>query len=241
VVGGIACAFTVDPEIMYSLPGNFQRALTPLNFSEEKTEAQMTAVGSDQFHDRLRTDSVAYWTQDTTSFFLGHGYKSWDDSLDSAESLDLDTQVRFAVEMGATETMLYSLLNIFGLAGVVLYGALLIYLAFSLWRARGRCPERSPERAICEFSFVLVATAILLSPLSGGFTGITIIYWLLGILAARPYIGMAESAAPVPAAAFDLSRQILLGSDAPKRGDPLAAFAKRQARFRKKMSGSGEG
>ena len=164
----VAGLVTIDPGFVEKLPEQVQRALEPLNFSEEKTQVQASVSESDRWHQELRTDSLAYWNYDTVSFFLGHGYKAWDESLSDPTAGDFDIRKRVAVEMGLTENMFSSVTNIFGLAGLVLYSAFLLWLAWLLWRARQACPERSVERALSEFSFVTLLTAIILIPIAGG-------------------------------------------------------------------------
>ena len=227
---------TLKPDILYSLPEQVQRSLTPLNFSQQKTQIQTELGESDRWHQELRTESLNYWNQDTTSFYLGHGFKPWDDSIVFSNrgadiNVDFDTMKRFAIEMGRTENSFSSVTNIFGLAGLVLYGAFLIQMAWRLWKGRRLSPEGSVERAICEFSFVNLVTYVMLAPLSGGVPGILLIYWALGVLAARPYLGVPEPAKPAPAPLFDRSRQVDTVRSAPFRGDPLADFSKRQSRF----------
>ena len=143
VIAAIAAAFiTFKPDALYSLPDSAQRALTPLNFSEQKTQVQEDVGESDRWHKELRDDSIPYWMEDTNSFYLGHGFKSWDDSIVIGEgnNVDFETIKRFAIEMGATENMFSSITNIFGLTGLVLYGGFLIQLAWFLWKGRRLSP-----------------------------------------------------------------------------------------------------
>jgi hypothetical protein len=221
---------TLEPDFIYSLPDTFQRALTPLNFSEQKTEVQSSVVESDRWHEELREDSLTYWNADTNSFFLGHGFKGWDQSLTDPTINDFDGRKLVAIQMGLTENMFSAITNIFGLTGLILYAGLLIQLAWRSWEGRRLAPERSVARAMCEFSFVNLVTCIVLAPLLGGVPGIGLIYWVLGVLAARPYLAAPEPAASVAALPFDRSRQTLSVSSARFRGDPLAEFSKRQAR-----------
>ncbi len=97
-----------------------QRALTPFNFSSQQTEIQASLGGSDDWHCTLRDESIPYWMADTGSFFVGHGFKAWDQSLndeydDGGDIMDFDRQKQLAIEMGATENMFSSVTNIFGL------------------------------------------------------------------------------------------------------------------------------
>jgi hypothetical protein len=222
----IACVCTFAPAILYTLPDEIQRALTPLNFSDEKTIAQTEVSQSDRWHQELRTDSLTYWLYDTNSFFFGHGFKSWDDSLTVGENTDFETTKQFAVEMGNTENMFSAVTNIFGLVGLLLYGAFLLEMARDLWKAWARCPQGSSERAICEISFVSLAANLVLAPFLGGVPGITLIYWGLGLFAARSYIAAPErELAPVaPILRFDTSRQVPTRREAPSRKAPPALF-----------------
>ena len=226
---------TLDPEFLYSLPDGIQRTLTPFNFSEQRTVVQETAHESDRWHQELRADSIPYWTQDTTSFYFGHGFKSWDDSVFTSTAgtlnVDFDALKQFAMEMGRTENMFSSVTNIFGLVGLVLYGGFLGQLAWLSWKGRRLSPERSVERAVCEFSFVILVTSIVLAWTVGGVPDIIMIYWALGVLAARPYLGVPEKeVVPVRFASFDRSHD---ATPRPARSafasDPLAAFAEAQA------------
>lgn len=240
VMAIIAGILTVKPDVQFVLPEGIQRAVAPLNFSGQETVVQSTLNGSDDWHNELRSESLIYWNQDTTSFWLGHGFKSWDDSImNSAAGNEVDAHVweRFAVEMGRTENTFSSITNIFGLTGLLLYAGFLIQVAWRLWKARKASPESSVQRAVCEFSFVNLANFIFLAMVAGGVPDITVIYYVLGILAARPYIGIPEPATAAPAPAFDRSRELLApASKSPMRGDPLTAFARRQSRF--SMSGT---
>jgi len=192
----ISVLITAKPDVLNSLPGMFQRALTPLNFSDQQTDVEQGLEGSDDWHRDLRNRSIDYWTQDTKSFWLGHGFKPWDPSLDSeieAGNFDYEANLQIAIEMGRTENMFSAITNIFGLTGLLLYAAFLIDLAWRLWKAARVSPFGTPARAICEFSLTVLLIAFALSLLGGGPPNITLIYWQLGILAARPYI-MAKAA-----------------------------------------------
>jgi hypothetical protein len=222
---------TLLPELQFSLPLQIQRTLAPLNFSDDKTQVQAETTDSDRYHSDLREDSLVYWMYDTTSFWVGHGFKGWDESLNDPSAGDYETWKSTAIQMGLTENMFSAITNIFGLTGLILYGGFLIQLTWRSWKGRRVSPERSVERALCEFSFVFLVNDIVLAPLLGSVPGIILVFWSLGVLAARPYLGEAE---PVKAAvpAFDRSRQVLPVRRAGSRGDPLAEFRKRQPGFR---------
>jgi hypothetical protein len=197
LVSGI---MTLDPEVVYYFPESVQRGLAPLNFSEQKSEAQSTLEGSDQWHADLRNDSLTYWLADTNSIFLGHGFKSWDEGFSSDELVgaeDLERAKTLAIEMGLTENMFSAISNIFGAVGLVLYFGFLIQVAFRLWKGARLSPSGSAARALCEFSFVNLVTALGFCAFEGGTPGITLIYWMMGLLAARPYLAAAKSSKPV--------------------------------------------
>jgi hypothetical protein len=140
---------------------------------------------------------------DTGSFFIGHGFKAWDESLNddtTSDILDSERHKEVAIEMGFTENMFSAITNIFGLTGLVLYGLFLFNLAFRLWKAISLCPPNSAARAMCEFSLVTLSATLISTFVQGGIPNITLIYWMLGLLAARPYIARGKPA-PAPAAA----------------------------------------
>ena len=208
VTATVSAVILVVPEVLYSLPPLVQRTLAPLNFSGEKTEIQSTLEGSDEWHKTLRDDSIPYWFADTTSFWVGHGFKAWDYSLSDPDAGtdigDFDRRKQLAIEMGITENMFSAITNIFGTVGLILYGGFLINLGWRLWKSMGLCPPRSAARALCEFSLVTLTAAIVSCALQGHTPGIELIFWQLGVLAARPYIcarvpaGQVQPAKPLP-------------------------------------------
>jgi hypothetical protein len=228
---------TVKPDILYSLPVTIQRSLTPFNFSETKTQAQEDVSASDEWHESLREESIPYWTQDTTSFWVGHGFKGWDEYLNDPSNAEIDLRRTIAIQMGGTENMFNAVTNIFGLTGLVLYGAFMLQLAVRLWKGRRLSPAGSVERAMCEYSFVNLVTCIGIAPLQGGVPNIILIYWALGVLAARRYLVEPEPAKAVPALPFDRSRQTFSAPSAPLPGNLLAEFSRRQSRLRFERKG----
>ncbi len=231
VVAAAAGICTLKPELLYNLPVGIQRTLGPLNFSGQKTDIQTDSAVSDQWHEDLRQDSLAYWNYDTTSFWLGHGFKGWDESLTDPLVNDYVARKTVAVQMGLTENMFSAITNIFGLTGLILYGGFLLQLALRLWKGRQLSPVRSVERAVCEFSFVNLVNAVVLAPLIGRVPDISLVYWALGILAARPYLGVPDPVEAAPALPFDRSRQSMPARTSLARGNPLAEFSKRQSRL----------
>ena len=84
---------------------------------------------------------------------------------------------------------------------------------------------------MCEFSFVNLILALVLAPFLGAVPGITMIYWALGVLAARPYLGVPEKeVAPVKFASFDRSHDVTPPVRKSAFGrDPMTAFAEARA------------
>ncbi|MGA3172647.1 MAG: hypothetical protein ABSE62_16725 [Chthoniobacteraceae bacterium] len=186
-----SAVITAAPDLLYSMPESIQRALAPLNFSGQKTEIQQALDGSDEWHSNLRNRSIDYWMQDTGSFWVGHGYKTWDSSIDMNGDIDPAERERLlevAIEMGLTENMFSSITNIFGLTGLILYGGFLISLAWSLMKACRATPYGSDARALCEFSLVSLLATLVFCAYMGSVPNLTLVYWGLGLLAARPYI-----------------------------------------------------
>jgi hypothetical protein len=192
LAGLISAIITIAPDISDSLPPLIQRSLAPLNFSDtNKSDIQIQTVDSDDFHRMLRNRSLDYWTEDTGSFWIGHGYKSWDPTLPKDADLstvDFDHLADLAIQMGLTENMFSAITNIFGLAGLLLYACFSLHLAWMLYKACRICPKRSYARALCEFSLISLLAAVVSCPFQGGVPGLNIIYWQLGLLAARPFI-----------------------------------------------------
>jgi hypothetical protein len=100
--------------------------------------------------------------------------------------------------MGASETMFFSVLPILGWIGVIFYYGFMIELLRRYLRVRKLCPEQSLARSLCEFAFCLILTTLLLSPISGIIPNYNMIFWMIGFIAAEPYIQKAvkEQAAP---------------------------------------------
>lgn len=193
----VSAVITTRPDVYFSLPPLLERSLAVLNFSSSADEVRDQSEGSNEWHNALRDRSLDYWTEDTTSFWLGHGYKSWDPSLtQQAENgtLDMDHQADIAVQMGRTENMFSSITNIFGLTGLILYGGFLIHLCWMLYRGCRLAPVGTEARALCEFSLVNLLPWVLLAPYMGITPGFTLIYWQLGVLAARPYLAQEKPA-----------------------------------------------
>jgi len=202
----VSATITALPDFYFNLPENIQRSLAPLNFSYQGAEVNADLQGSDDWHKVLRDRSIPYWFQDTTSFWLGHGFKSWDPTITKDnENATSEHMVELAVEMGATENMFSCITNIYGLAGLILYGAFLIHLSWTLFRGSRLAPPGSDARAMCEFSLVNLLPTIIFCPYYGYAPHQDLFYFSLGIVAARPYLAKSilkpaqAAAASVPA------------------------------------------
>lgn len=190
VIAAVALLVTIittNPNVLYSLPTQVHRALTPFNLSEHQTEIHTAAAGSDQWHEDLRRDSYRYWTSDIMAFVFGHGFKGWDESLsfDPAWTRYYEDAKRLAVQTGRPENALNSITNIFGLCGVLLYGAFTWRIYRQLRSARAQTSGSSFSRSLCDFCLISLVTFVVFSPFAGGAPGLSIIYWQLGLLAQR--------------------------------------------------------
>jgi hypothetical protein len=187
----VSAIITSEPELLFSLPTLIQRPLAPLNFSDQGAQMNDDLAASDNWHNDLRNKSLEYWLMDTNSFWLGHGFKSWDLTIPKdgpVEGVEYEHLLELAVEMGATENMFSSITNIFGMTGLLLYSWFLLYLAVTLFKGRKLSPHGSVARALCEFSLVNLIAALIMMPIAGYVPSLNLIYWQIGILAARPYL-----------------------------------------------------
>lgn len=202
----LSLIITAEPDVYFSLPEMVQRSMAPLNFSQEGAQLNEDLSGSDEWHKTLRDRSFPYWFADTNSFWLGHGFKAWDQSISKDSDMtavEMDHMVELAVEMGDTENMFSSITNIFGMTGLVLYACFLINLTSTLLRGYRLSPPGSDARALCEFSLVNILTALIFCCYMGYIPSLNLIYWVLGVLAARPYLAgklapAAIEVVPVP-------------------------------------------
>jgi hypothetical protein len=193
-VVALSAVITANPEVLHALPDQVHRALVILNFSEQTTSIQDTTDLSDQWHEDLRKDSIPYWFQDLKSFFLGHGFKSWDESYTMRQDYGADyfRAKTMAIQMGRTENSFSAITNIFGLIGLLLYVGLLVHMAKELWWGHKLAPPFSYERANCEFSLTYLLLTLVFFPFFGGVPNINLIFFQLGILAVRPYLAEAK-------------------------------------------------
>ena len=204
IAAAVSASITMDPDLYFQLPATVQRSIAPLNFSYQGAEVNADLAGSDEWHKVLRDRSIPYWMMDTTSFWLGHGFKSWDPTITKdQQDVSSEHMIDLAVEMGATENMFSCITNIYGLVGLILYGAFLISLAWTLYRGSRLAPAGSDARALCEFSFVNLVPTILFAYYYGYAPHQDVFYYALGIIAARPYLAKSilksSNATAVPA------------------------------------------
>lgn len=187
----LSFAISTNPNALYATPTPVHRALTPFNLSDHQTDIQRSTNLSDKWHEDLRKDSLTYWTSDLGAFLVGHGFKAWDESLNLDPNFTryYDDAKNLAVQMGRTENALNSVANIFGIVGLVLYGWLGVHLFSELRRAQKLAPQRSFARSLCDFSIVSLVAFAVFAPLAGGPPGMSIIYWQLGLLASRKFLG----------------------------------------------------
>jgi hypothetical protein len=197
---GATFIISSNPDVLYDLPVPIHRALTPFNLSSHHTAVQNAALASDQWHEDLRRDSFTYWTSDLWSFLVGHGFKPWDESFNTGPEFTAfyEDAKRVAIQMGRTENLFSAVTNIFGVVGLVLYAALFWQIARTLLEARRAAAAHPFAKAVADFSFVTLLTSLVFALFAGGVPGINIIYWQLGILACRNYLGHTVKRAPDP-------------------------------------------
>jgi hypothetical protein len=191
VLGLVMLVVTTSPGVLDPLPKSMQRAVAPLNVAE-RSNAENNL--SDKWHHELRTDSFKYWTESFATFYFGHGYGAWDESLngDAQWNRDFEYAKKMAVQMGKTENAFSAITNIFGLIGLLLYLWFLWNVGKQLFKARKLAPVGSFARAMCEVSLVYLEMFLLLSLLQGGVPGWEVFYFQLGLLAARPLLAAKE-------------------------------------------------
>jgi hypothetical protein len=80
------------------------------------------------------------------------------------------------------------------MTGLVLYGAFLIHLCWTLYRGCRLAPVGTEARALCELSLVNLLPWVVLAPYMGNTPSFALLYWLLGVLAARPYLAQEKPA-----------------------------------------------
>ena len=188
---------TVDTKKLQVMPEslhNVQRAISIFLPADEVNDEEVMTEGSNRWHEDLVMKSWERTNEDCRSFILGHGFKGWDDSIDALKFAYGEAYydaVNMAVNLGQSETMLFSILPIFGWVGVLLIYAFTITLMVRTLKIRKYCPEGSMARCLCEYSFCLMFVTLVVSPIGGAIPSYNMIFWLLGFIAAEPYIERA--------------------------------------------------
>jgi hypothetical protein len=184
----------MDAKQMQSMPKNFQniqRALSIFLPADQQNDDETRTEGSNRWHEDLMHGAWNYANEDYRSMIFGKGYKGWDDSIDMnmfTYGAAYESAVRIAIRMGASETMFFSILPILGWIGVVLYYGLMIEILRRNLKVRKLCPEGSLSRSLCEYAFCLLLPTLLASPISGGIPAYDMIGWIIGFIAAEPYL-----------------------------------------------------
>ena len=60
-------------------------------------------------------------------------------------------------------------------------------------RVMRKCPERSFGKGLCVFSASLLLVNLIISFIGGSIPSYNMIYWILGCLAAEPYLAKGQS------------------------------------------------
>lgn len=204
---------TLDTKKLQGMPEslrNVQRAISILLPTDEVNDGEVMTQGSDRWHEDLMKKAWNLTNEDYRSFILGHGFKGWDDSIDiTTFNIDYDSSVKIAVSLGQSETMFFSILPIFGWGGVVLIYAFAISLMVRTFKARDFCPEGSLARCLCEYSFCIMFAILVASPIAGAIPSYNMIFWMLGFIAAEPYIQRApQSVVQIPGVIPTLAHRV---------------------------------
>jgi hypothetical protein len=185
---------TIDAKQLESMPKSFQNVQRSLSifFPADQSE-NLKMEGSNAWHEDLVKGSWDYANEDMSTLVLGHGYKGWDDSINIAMFTfgeAYDSAVKIAIRMGASETQFFSLLAIYGWVGVLLYYGFMIEMMRRYVKVRKICPQGSMARSLCEFSFCNIFVTMVISPLGGAIPSYNMIFWMIGFIAAKPYMTM---------------------------------------------------
>lgn len=204
VVGGWLIALSVvflaiaghsmDARQLQNMPRSFQqvqRAISLFLPANQVNDSELETSGSDKWHEDLVKGSWEYANQDYQSMIFGNGFKGWDDTIDLTQFAygeAYDSAVKTAVHMGSSETMFFSILPILGWIGVVLYYGFMIEVLRRNLRVMKLCPEGSLGRSLCQFSFCMILVSLLVSPISGAIPSYGMIFWVIGLMTAEPYL-----------------------------------------------------
>jgi|694.fasta_scaffold05981_15 hypothetical protein len=190
---------TIDAKVLQGMPEGLQkvqRAISIFMPADQQDDSQIMTEGSNQWHQDLVNGAWEAATKDMTTFLFGNGFKGWDDSIDMkmfTYGAAYETAVKMAVRMGATETHFFSILTIFGLTGVLFYYGFMIEVLRRTLRVMKKCPEGSFAQTLCVFSASLLIVTLLVSPIGGAIPSYNMIYWMVGCLAAEPYLARVHS------------------------------------------------
>ena len=188
---------TMDARQLQNMPKSFmmvQRAVSIFLPADKVIDSELETSASDQWHQDLIKGAWDFANENYKSMIVGKGFKGWDDTIDLAKFTyeeEYDNAVKIAIRMGASETMFFSILPILGWLGVVLYYGFMIELLRRNLRVLKLCPEGTLARSLCEFAFCLLLTTLLISPISGAIPSFGMIFWMIGFIAAEPYIQKA--------------------------------------------------
>jgi len=194
VIALIVMGYTVDGRTLQNMPEslkNVQRAVSIFLPANQQNDDDTMTEGSNKWHEDLVKGSWDYAMKEPFTMIFGNGYKGWDDSIDMnmfTFGAAYESAVQMAIRMGASETLFFSALAIFGWLGVVLYYAFMIELLRRSLRVTHLCPQGTMARSLCEFSFCSILVTIIVSPIGGAIPSFGMIYWMLGFTAAEPYL-----------------------------------------------------
>ena len=197
-IGALGALFvlghSLDARAVNGMPESLksvQRAISIFMPAEAQDNSDSNTEGSDQWHRDLVSGAWEAATKSMETGIFGNGFKGWDDSIDLSMftfGAEYQFAVKMAVRMGATETHFFSVLTIFGFIGVILYYGFMIELLRRTYSVMKRCPDGSIARSLCVFSSSLLIVTIVISPIGGAIPSYNMIYWILGCLAAEPYL-----------------------------------------------------
>ena len=185
---------TIDARTLQNMPEslkNVQRALSIFVPQDQQNDSETMTEGSNQWHEDLVHGSWDYAMKEPFTMILGNGYKGWDDSIDMnmfTYGAAYRSAVQMAIRMGASETLFFSTVAIFGWLGVILYYAFMVELLRRSLRVIHLCPQGTMARSLCEFAFCSILVTIIISPIGGAIPSYNLIYWMLGFTAAEPYL-----------------------------------------------------
>ena len=184
---------TIDKNQLENLPKSVQSIQRSFSifFPTENSE-NLHMEGSDAWHKDLREGSWDYAHQEMNTIVIGNGFKGWDDSINMAMFTFGEayySAVKIAIRMGASETLFFSTLAIFGWVGVLLYFGFMIEMMRRYVKVLKFCPKGTLAHALCEFSFCNIFVTMVISPIAGSIPSYNMIFWIIGFIAAKPYLG----------------------------------------------------